>query len=98
MRSIVVSISWFLVLVAATAAPCLAQIALPKSLVHYGIATVDASGQCKITLMKSKLEARTREETVTTTVTKEIEGGSYRQHYTDDGLPIKKKSWWKVWN
>ncbi len=31
-------------------------------------------------------------------VTKEIEGGSYRQHFTDDGQPIKKKSWWKVWN
>jgi hypothetical protein len=29
--------------------------------------------------------------------TKQIEGGSYRRHYTDNGQPIQKKKWWKVW-
>lgn len=29
--------------------------------------------------------------------TKQIESGSYRRYYTDNGQPIQKKKWWKVW-
>jgi hypothetical protein len=29
--------------------------------------------------------------------TKQIESGSYRRYYTDNGQPIKKNKWWKVW-
>jgi hypothetical protein len=29
--------------------------------------------------------------------TKQIESGSYRRYYTDNGQPIEKRKWWKVW-
>jgi len=30
-------------------------------------------------------------------MTKQIESGSYRRYYTDNGQPVKKNKWWKVW-
>lgn len=29
--------------------------------------------------------------------TRDIEGGSYRRYYTNNGQPIQKKKWWKMW-